>query len=266
MNPWTIVEMNGLTISKCPTSLLFFGIRQCVPNLLPLLAICTFDMSIAENLLRITKTLPAGVKLAAVSKTHSAEEIMEAYRAGQRSFAENKAQELSAKQPLLPSDIEWHFIGHLQSNKVKYIAPFVSLIHSVDSLKLLQEIDKQAARNNRNISCLLQFHIAEEDTKFGLSVEEAEEILGSKSYKELQNITIAGIMGMATFTDDHEQVRREFRHLKGIFNQVRDKYFANDPAFREISMGMSDDYEIAISEGSTIVRIGSSIFGARIYT
>lgn len=223
-------------------------------------------MSIAENLHRITKTLPSGVKLAAVSKTHSVEEIMEAYQTGQRCFAENKAQELSAKQPLLPSDIEWHFIGHLQSNKVKYIAPFVSLIHSVDSLKLLQVIDKEASKNGRTISCLLQFHIAEEDTKFGLDIEEAEEILESKAYRELKNISIAGIMGMATFTDDYDQVRREFRHLKAIFDQLKGKYFAHDPAFREISMGMSDDYEIAVSEGSTLVRIGSSIFGARIYT
>lgn len=223
-------------------------------------------MSIAENLHRITKTLPSGVKLAAVSKTHSVEEIMEAYQTGQRCFAENKAQELSAKQPLLPSDIEWHFIGHLQSNKVKYIAPFVSLIHSVDSLKLLQVIDKEASKNGRTISCLLQFHIAEEDTKFGLDIEEAEEILESKAYRELKNISIAGIMGMATFTDDYDQLRREFRHLKAIFDQLKGKYFAHDPAFREISMGMSDDYEIAVSEGSTLVRIGSSIFGARIYT
>lgn len=223
-------------------------------------------MSIAENLHRITKTLPSGVKLAAVSKTHSVEEIMEAYQTGQRCFAENKAQELSAKQPLLPSDIEWHFIGHLQSNKVKYIAPFVSLIHSVDSLKLLQVIDKEASKNGRTIPCLLQFHIAEEDTKFGLDIEEAEEILESKAYHELKNISIAGIMGMATFTDDYDQVRREFRHLKAIFDHLKDKYFAHDPAFREISMGMSDDYEIAVSEGSTLVRIGSSIFGARIYT
>lgn len=223
-------------------------------------------MSIAENLHRITKTLPSGVKLAAVSKTHSVEEIMEAYQTGQRCFAENKAQELSAKQPLLPSDIEWHFIGHLQSNKVKYIAPFVSLIHSVDSLKLLQVIDKEASKNGRTIPCLLQFHVAEEDTKFGLDIEEAEEILESKAYHELKNISIAGIMGMATFTDDYDQVRREFRHLKAIFDHLKDKYFAHDPAFREISMGMSDDYEIAVSEGSTLVRIGSSIFGARIYT
>lgn len=206
------------------------------------------------------------MKLAAVSKTHSVEEIMEAYQTGQRCFAENKAQELSAKQPLLPSDIEWHFIGHLQSNKVKYIAPFVSLIHSVDSLKLLQVIDKEASKNGRTIPCLLQFHVAEEDTKFGLDIEEAEEILESKAYHELKNISIAGIMGMATFTDDYDQVRREFRHLKAIFDHLKDKYFAHDPAFREISMGMSDDYEIAVSEGSTLVRIGSSIFGARIYT
>jgi PLP dependent protein len=222
-------------------------------------------MSISENLIKIKNALPARVKLAAVSKTHTVEEILQAYSTGQRCFAENKAQELSTKYPQLPGDIEWHFIGHMQTNKVKYIAPFVSVIHSVDSLKLLQTINKEAAKNKRTIACLLQFHIAEEDTKFGLSLEEAEGLLVSEIYATLHNIRVAGVMGMATFTDDLNQVRREFRHLKSIFDNLKEKYFRKDPAFCEISMGMSDDYQIAIEEGSTIVRIGSSIFGSRVY-
>ena len=222
-------------------------------------------MSVSENLIKIKNTLPAGVKLAAVSKTHTVEEILEAYATGHRTFAENKAQELSTKFPSLPSDIEWHFIGHMQTNKVKYIAQFVSMIHSVDSLKLLQVINKEAAKNKRVIPCLLQFHIAEEETKFGLSLEEAEELLASETYAALHNIRISGVMGMATFTEDLHQVSREFRHLKAIFDVLKEKFFRNDPAFCEISMGMSDDYQIATEEGSTIVRIGSSIFGSRVY-
>ncbi|MFZ5429957.1 MAG: YggS family pyridoxal phosphate-dependent enzyme [Bacteroidota bacterium] len=223
-------------------------------------------MTIAENLIRIKNSLPAGVKLAAVSKTHPVEDIMEAYATGHRCFAENKAQELSAKQPLLPSDIEWHFIGHMQTNKVKYIAGFVTLIHSVDSLKLLQVIDKEAFKNNRVIACLLQFHIAEEETKFGLSPDEALEMLHSTAFAGLKNIRIAGVMGMATFTEDTGQVRREFRQLKSIFDRLKREYFAEDPGFCEISMGMSDDYRVAVEEGSTLVRVGSSIFGARSYS
>jgi len=222
-------------------------------------------MSIAENLIKIKNSLPNGVKLAAVSKTHTAEDIMEAYSTGHRCFAENKAQELVAKYPLLPADVEWHFIGHLQTNKVKYIAPFVSMIQSVDSLKLLQVINKEASKNHRIIPCLLQFHIAEEDTKFGLSFEEAKELLSSEIYRQMNNVQIAGVMGMATFTDDHEQVRREFRHLKSIFTKLKEDFFPDDAAFREVSMGMSDDYPMAVEEGSTIVRIGSSIFGSRVY-
>jgi PLP dependent protein len=222
-------------------------------------------MSISENLIKIKNALPAGVKLAAVSKTHTVDEILEAYSTGHRCFAENKAQELSAKFTKLPGDIEWHFIGHMQTNKVKFIAPFVSLIHSVDSLKLLQVINKEAAKNKRVISCLLQFHIAEEDTKFGLSLEEAEELLTSESYTALKNIQIAGVMGMATYTENQEQVRREFSHLKSVFDTLKEKFFNNESAFCEISMGMSDDYQIAIEEGSTLVRIGSSIFGSRVY-
>ena len=223
-------------------------------------------MTIPENLIRIKNSLPENVKLAAVSKTHTVEEIMEAYRAGQRCFAENKAQELAAKQPMLPGDIEWHFIGHLQTNKVKHIAPFVSLIHSVDSLKLLQTVNREAAKCNRTISCLLQFHIAEEESKFGLTLTEARQIVWSSEFRNLDNISINGVMGMATFTDDLHQIRREFRQLKEIFNTLKTEFFSNSSVFREISMGMSDDYRIAIEEGSTIIRVGSSIFGMRNYS
>lgn len=223
-------------------------------------------MTIADRLNRIIQNLPEGVRLAAVSKTHSPEEIMEAYQAGQRCFAENKAQELAAKYPVLPADIEWHFIGHLQTNKVKYITPFVAMIHSVDSLRLLQAINREANKNDRIIPCLLQFHIAGEETKFGLSPEEADYLLRSAEFRVLQNIRIAGVMGMATFTEDWQQVRTEFRNLKNIFDRLKRDFFSEDPHFREISMGMSDDYSIAIEEGSTLVRIGSSIFGARNYT
>lgn len=223
-------------------------------------------MTISERLTRIIQNLPDGVRLAAVSKTHSPEEIMEAYQAGQRCFAENKAQEMAAKYPVLPADIEWHFIGHLQTNKIKYIAPFVAMIHSVDSLRLLQAINREAGKNHRIIPCLLQFHIAGEETKFGLSPEEANTLLKSVEYQEMQNIRIEGVMGMATFTEDWKQVRSEFRELRNIFEQLKRDFFSSDSHFREISMGMSDDYTIAIGEGSTLVRIGSSIFGARNYT
>jgi len=188
---------------------------------------------------------------------------MEAYESGHRIFGENKAQELISKQPKLPSDIQWHFIGHLQTNKVKYIAPFVSLIESVDRLKLLREINKQANKSERIIDCLLQFHIATEDTKFGLNMDEAKEMLDSESYKSMKNVRICGVMGMATFTEDEEKVRAEFKNLKNIFTQLKTKYFGEAEHFREISMGMSGDYQIAVEEGSTIVRIGSLIFGER---
>lgn len=220
-------------------------------------------MSIAENILKVKSELPEGVRLVAVSKTKPAGTILEAYKAGQRCFGENRAQEMAAKHPVLPADIEWHFIGHLQSNKVKYIAPFVSLIESVDSRKLLNEIDREAARNHRIIPCLLQFHIAEEETKFGLSVEEAEQLLDSYLVRQERNIRICGVMGMATFTENMEQVRKEFSHLREIFLKLKSRYFENDPAFCEISMGMSDDFQTAIGEGSTMVRIGSRIFGPR---
>ncbi|HOO83209.1 MAG TPA: YggS family pyridoxal phosphate-dependent enzyme [Prolixibacteraceae bacterium] len=222
-------------------------------------------MSISDNINSINKTLPAKVKLIAVSKTKPNEAILEAYNAGVRIFGENKVQELTTKYETLPSDIEWHFIGHLQTNKVKYIAPFVKLIHAVDSFKLLKTIDKEAAKNGRIINCLLQFHIAKEETKFGLSEDEANAILGSDEFKKLQNICICGVMGMATFTENIEQVRNEFQLLKNIFTDLKDRYFADNEYFKEISMGMSDDYLIAVEQGSTMVRIGSTIFGHREY-
>ncbi|MEE4178596.1 MAG: YggS family pyridoxal phosphate-dependent enzyme [Bacteroides sp.] len=220
-------------------------------------------MSAAEKYLEFKNNLPENVKLVAVSKTKPEEDILEVYNAGQRIFGENKVQEMLPKYEALPKDIEWHLIGHLQTNKAKYVAPFVGMIHSVDSIKLLKAINKEAKKNNRVIPCLLQFHIAEEETKFGLSLEEAEEILTSETFSELKNIKISGVMGMATFTDDQEKVQREFRHLKQIFEHLREAYFSDDSKFTEISMGMSDDYQIAIEEGSTMVRVGSSIFGSR---
>lgn len=182
------------------------------------------------------------------------------YDEGQRIFGENRVQELMEKYDKLPGDIAWHLIGHLQSNKVKYIAPFVAMIHSVDSLSLLQEINKQAAKNNRVIPVLLQFHIADEDSKFGLDEIEADKLIASDEYKVMQNIQIAGVMGMATFTDNEMQIRNEFKHLSTIFNNLKNKYFSTDENFREISMGMSGDFELAISEGSTMVRVGSILF------
>ncbi len=222
-------------------------------------------MSIPQNIENIKATLPNGVQLIAVSKTKPNEAIMEAYNAGSRVFGENKPQELMRKYEELPKDIEWHFIGHLQTNKVKYIAPFVTLIHGVESIKLLKEINKQAVKNNRVIDCLLQFHIAEEDTKFGLSLIEAEEILDSEAFKSLQNIRIVGVMGMATYTDNLQQIEDEFENLRNIFNILKTDFFANTDSFKELSMGMSGDYKLAIKHGSTMVRIGSTIFGARNY-
>ncbi len=222
-------------------------------------------MSVSDNILKIRQELPTNVKLVAVSKTMLPEIVREAYEAGQRAFGENKAQEMTAKQPLLPTDCEWHFIGHLQTNKVKYIAPFVSMIHSVDSFKLLMEIDRQAAKNKRIIPCLLQFHIAEEESKFGLDVQEADQLLNQLKQSILNNIRIAGVMGMATFTENEQQIRKEFRHLHLIFEQLKQNFFSGDNGFCEISMGMTSDYHLAIDEGSTIVRIGSAIFGERNY-
>ncbi len=220
-------------------------------------------MSISQNLKNILTTIPSGVNLIAVSKTKPNEAIVEAYQSGQRIFGENKAQELAAKQKDLPSDIDWHMIGHMQSNKVKYIAPFVALIHSVDSLNLLEEINKQALKNKRIIGVLIQFHIAEEESKFGFSMEEAEALLSSKEFKELKNIEVCGIMGMATFTKNQDQIKKEFQQLKAYFTQLKRSYFIDNERFNEISMGMSGDYLLAIQEGSTMVRVGSSIFGGR---
>ncbi|MFA6403225.1 MAG: YggS family pyridoxal phosphate-dependent enzyme [Salinivirgaceae bacterium] len=220
-------------------------------------------MSIAENLTKIKATIPNHVKLVAVSKTKPNEAILEAYQAGQRIFGENRPQELQKKQAELPSDIEWHFIGHLQTNKVKYIAPFVRLIHGVESLKLLQEINKEAKKNKRIIPCLLEFHIANEETKFGLSIEEAREMLKNTAFSELQNISIQGVMGMATYTEDETQIIQEFKKLKSIFAFLKEEFFKQQDSFSEISMGMSGDYLLAIKEGSTLIRIGSSIFGNR---
>ncbi|MEY4107695.1 MAG: hypothetical protein RL181_2037 [Bacteroidota bacterium] len=202
-------------------------------------------------------------KLAAVSKTRPPEDILALYHKGQRLFAENKVQELLPKAEALPKDIEWHFIGHLQKNKVRQIAPFIAAIESVDSLDLLAEIHKQAAKYERIIPCLLEFHIAREESKFGLDLETAEGLLGSETFASLTHVRISGVMGMATFTDDREQVRREFRQLKAIFDRLKSAFFAHDPGFCEISMGMSSDYRIALEEGSTLVRIGTLLFGAR---
>jgi PLP dependent protein len=216
-----------------------------------------------ENIKKIRESLPVNVKLVAISKTKPAELILDAYKTGQKAFGENKALEMADKHEKLPADIEWHFVGHLQTNKVKYIAPFVHLIHSVDSLKLLQEINREGEKLNRKIGCLLQFHIASEESKFGLIPEEAENLLTSDEYKTFRNIRITGVMGMATFTENFDQVRQEFRKLKAIFGIFKQKFFHDSPEFKEISMGMSDDFRIAVEEGSTIVRIGSLIFGER---
>jgi pyridoxal phosphate enzyme (YggS family) len=214
---------------------------------------------IGANIRKISEEIPAGVKLVAVSKTKPVEAILEAYAAGQRAFGENKVQEMVDKQAQLPADIEWHLIGHLQSNKVKYIAPFVHLIHAVDSLKLLEVINKEAVKNNRVIDCLLQFHIAQEETKFGLSLEEAEQLLASESFRSMQNVAIKGVMGMASFTEDEQLIRSEFRNLKSIFKQISN----HQSQFSILSFGMSGDYKIAIEEGSNMIRVGSSIFGGR---
>jgi len=222
-------------------------------------------MSVAENLLRIKNNIPENVNLVAVTKTQPPEVIMEAYHAGHRIFGENKVQEMTEKQKLLPSDIEWHMIGHLQSNKVKYIAPFVKMVHSVDSMKLLRVINNEAEKCGRVISCLLQIWIASEETKFGLTEPEAVEILKSNDTSSFENITINGLMGMATYTDDEQTIRQEFRNLREIFNRIKREFFSPKPYFKELSMGMTNDYLIAIEEGATSIRLGSSIFGERIY-
>ncbi len=222
-------------------------------------------MIITENLKYINSQLPDGVKLVAVSKTRSIEEIMEAYDAGQRLFGENKVQELSSKCQRLPEDIEWHYIGHLQTNKVKQLIPYVSVIHSVDSLKLLAIINKEAQKIDKVITVFLEFHIASEESKFGLSLNDAVEILASREIKDMKNVQIGGVMGMATFTEDEMLIKSEFEQLRSYFHQILTMFFADSELFCEISMGMSDDYPIAVSTGSTIVRIGSKIFGTRSY-
>ncbi len=221
-------------------------------------------MSITENIEEIKLKLKnTNAKLIAVSKTKSKDDILEAYNCGQRFFGENHVQELVEKYENLPKDIEWHIVGHLQSNKVKYIAPFISLIHSVDSLKLLIEINKQAAKNSRIINCLLQIYIADEDTKFGLGYDEVVELLRSEEFAAMHNVKIVGLMGMATNTDKEVQIRTEFKELAVLFAGIKASFFRKVDDFKEISMGMSSDYEIAAQEGSTMIRVGSTIFGNR---
>ncbi len=222
-------------------------------------------MGIVENLQKIQKQIPSHVTLVAVSKTKPDEMIMEAYHSGHRDFGENKVQDLAGKAERLPGDIRWHMIGHLQSNKVKYLASFVHLVHGVDSLKLLNIINKEGAKHNRVIDCLLQVHIAREQTKFGFSGDELQEVLQSDSFGEMNNIRIRGVMGMATYTENSDQIREEFRHLKRIFEKLSASLFSNNNSFDQLSFGMSGDYQLAIEEGSTMVRIGSLIFGARNY-
>ncbi|MCR5040454.1 MAG: YggS family pyridoxal phosphate-dependent enzyme, partial [Bacteroidales bacterium] len=211
---------------------------------------------IKENLEKIKATMPEGITLVAVSKTKPISDLQEAYDAGQRTFGENYPQEMRDKHEVLPQDIQWHFIGHLQTNKIKYIIPYVTLIHSIDTANLLEAVNKEAKKHERVVDCLLQFHIAQEETKFGLDLDEARQLLESEAFKAMENVRICGVMGMATFTDDKEEVRKEFKHLKAIFDILKKEYFANQPQFKEISMGMSEDYLIAIEEGATMVRVG----------
>ena len=220
---------------------------------------------IRDNIEKIRATLPDSVTLVAVSKTKPVSDLQEAYDANQRIFGENHALEMRDKHEALPKDIQWHFIGHLQTNKIKYIIPFVMLIHSIDSANLLEAVNKEAKKHDRVVDCLLQFHIAQEETKFGLDMEEARQLLDSEAFKAMQNVRICGVMGMATFTDDEAEIHKEFKHLKTIFDTLKTEYFADQPLFKEISMGMSDDYPIAVEEGATLVRVGSKIFGARNY-
>ena len=220
---------------------------------------------IQEEIQTIKAGLPESVRLVAVSKFHPIEALQEAYEGGQRIFGESKVQEMTQKYEALPKDIEWHFIGHLQTNKIKYMAPYVALIHGVDSYKLLSEINKQAAKAGRIIPCLLQIHIAQEETKFGFSTDECRIMLEEGNWRQLKNVQIAGVMGMATNTEDEAQIKREFSTLSAFFQEVKETYFKEVSSFKEISMGMSDDYPIAIEEGSTLIRIGSRIFGARNY-
>lgn len=220
---------------------------------------------IATEIRQLLDELPQGVRLVAVSKYHPNEAIEEAYAAGQRIFGESKVQEMTTKYTSLPKDIEWHFIGHLQTNKVKYIVPYVSLIHGIDSFRLLEEVDKQSSKVNRTVDCLLQLHIAREETKFGFSFDECRQMLSEGRWRNLHHVRICGLMGMASNTDCVEQVRAEFCSLSNFFHEVKRQWFADEPAFKELSMGMSHDYPEAIAAGSTLVRIGTRIFGERIY-
>ncbi len=220
-------------------------------------------MSIKSNIKELLNSIPPAIKLVAVSKTRPVGDILDAYHCGQRIFAENKAQEMAIKYDQLPKDIEWHMIGHLQTNKVKFIAPFIGLIHSVDSLKLLEVINKEALKNRRIIKYLFQIHIAKEEAKFGLSFSELEAILNSSEFQSLSNVCLVGLMGMATFTHDEDIIRSEFLVIKNYFDLIKQKYFSNELSFCELSIGMSSDYKIAIETGSTLVRIGTSIFGIR---
>ena len=218
--------------------------------------------NIAEQIKRISDTLPCGVTLIAVSKYHPADAVMQAYEAGQRDFGESKAQDLVKKHDILPDDIKWHFIGHLQSNKIKYIAPFVHLIHSIDSYKLLQEVNRHGEKQNRRIACLLQIHIAQEETKFGFTPDECMEMLSNNEWQSLKNVEIRGIMCMASNTDDESQIADEFSKVQMLFNGIKEKFFAGNDSFNILSAGMSDDYPIAIKFGSNHIRVGSKIFSA----
>jgi pyridoxal phosphate enzyme (YggS family) len=218
---------------------------------------------VSEKIITFKKSIPNNVTLVAVSKTKPIEAILDAYEIGQRIFGENKVQELVSKYESLPKDIEWHLIGHLQTNKVKFIAPFVQLIHAVDSVRLLKEINKEAKRNNRIINCLLQFHVAKESTKYGFSIDEVTELLTSTEFHEFKHISICGIMGMATFTNDKACINLEFQTLHTYFNTLKNVFFSHQETFKELSMGMSDDFQLAIENGSTMIRIGSTLFGNR---
>ena len=223
------------------------------------------EYDVKGHLHQILDTLPQGVRLVAISKYHPQEYIEAAYAEGQRVFGESHEQELRQKHEALPSDIEWHFIGHLQTNKVKYIVPYVSMIESVDSMKLMKEINRQAEKCGRTVNILLELHIAEESTKYGLTPEACRQLLEDGEWREMQHVRICGLMMMASFVDDREQIRREMQTAANLFNELKAKYFANDDAFCERSWGMSDDYQIAVETGSTMVRIGTSIFGPRVY-
>jgi len=218
---------------------------------------------IAENIASLKNELPQGVKLVAVSKTKPVSDILVAYKSGHRIFGENRVQELLSKKDLLPSDIEWHLIGHLQTNKVKYVVPFISMIHSVDSYKLIKTINYESEKANRVVDCLLQFHIASEETKYGFSMDEVIAMISTPEFSKLDSVKICGVMGMATFTDDENLIRKEFRYLADCFRELKRRYFPENDSFREISMGMSGDYKVAIEEGTTIIRLGSIIFGDR---